>query len=516
MVALVPILILPGASFYFDVVPKVILILLIAALAVKSLKRDRFSMLLGIEAAAIVLAAIFSTHPWRSFYGSTWRREGFLVEIAILTIAAAGLDRRWVALASIPVSIYAILQYFGIDPILSPAGYHFGAGQFMIVRPPSTMGHAAYLATFLLFVVFTTDRSRWRSIAITLAVIAIVLSGTRGAMLGLIVGAAIARVRMRHVIAALAAAAVLYVTPAGERLRARVHWSSEDALGGARLRLWRDTLRMAAHRPLLGYGPETFSVEFLKHESLDLERAFPDFYHESPHNIFLDSLISEGLVGLLPLAAIAALAVRRKHPGLIAMLVSLQFVSFTAPTELFYYLCAGLALRDAASPPQLRFRLWPAAALVFAVFAAYLGAGDVMLVSARSALDRGDFPLAIARIERARAWGATSDIYFSRRLAGMGHAALPGALQTAAWAPETADDPHNAWVNLAALRALADDAPGVEQALRKGIAAAPAWYRCHWLLAQVLEREGRLPEARAEAQAAVDRDGGKHSEVRVP
>jgi len=514
MVALVPILMLPGASFYFDVIPKVALILLIAAFAVKSLKRDLFSAILAIQAAAVLLAAIFSTHPWRSFNGSTWRREGFLVEIAILAIAAAGVDCRWVALASIPVSIYAVLQYFGIDPILSAAGYHFGAGQFMIVRPPSTMGHAAYLATFLLFVVFTSQKDRWRWVAIPLAVIAIVLSGTRGAILALIIGAAVQRIRWKYAIAAVAAAAVFLVSPAGERLRARAHWSSEDLLGGARLPLWRDTLRMAAHRPILGYGPETFSVEFLKHESLDLERAYPDFYHESPHNIFLDALVSDGILGLIPLAAIAVLGVKRKHPGFIAMLVSLQFVSFTAPTELFFYLCAGLALRDRATPSPIRFKLWPVAALPFAAFAVYLAAGDVMLVAARHALDRGDFPAASRRIDRARTWGASADIYFSRRLMGMGHAALPGALLAATFAPQTADDPHNAWVNLAAIRAAADDAPGVELALREGIAAAPNWYRCHWLLAQVLEREGRMNEARAEAQAAVDRDGGKHAEVR--
>ena len=37
--------------------------------------------------------------------------------------------------------------------------------------------------------------------------------------------------------------------PAGLKLRARLHWSIEDARGGARLLLWRDSLRMSAHRP---------------------------------------------------------------------------------------------------------------------------------------------------------------------------------------------------------------------------------------------------------------------------
>jgi O-Antigen ligase len=508
MVALVPILILPGASFYFDVVPKIVVILLIAALAFKSLKRDVFSAILAAQAIVVLL----STHSAVSFFGSTWRREGLLVEIAILAIAAAGADCRWVAWASIPVSIYAIFEYFGVDPILNPAAYHSGVGKFMIVRPPSTMGHAAYLATFLLFVVFTTGKSKWRWLPVSLAVIAIFLSGTRGAILGLIAGAAISRIRIRYVIAAVVALAVFYFSPAGERLRARVHWSSEDALGGARLRLWRDSLRMAALRPVLGYGPETFSREFLKHESADLERAYPDFYHESPHNIFVDALVSEGILGLIPIAAIAWMGVMKKHAGFIAMLVSLQFVAFTAPTELFFYLCAGMALRE-GSPPGIRLRWWPVAALPFAAFAVYMGTGDVLLQSARRAADRGDFLATIRRVDLARRWHATADVYFSRRLAGMGHAALPAALQVAEFGTQTSDDPQDAWVNLAALRAAADDAAGVEQALRAAIAAAPNWYKAHWLLAEVLAREGRMSEARAEAATAADLDGGKHAEV---
>ena len=399
--ALVAILILPGASFYFDVAPKSAVVLIGAALAVNLLKRDRFSMLLGVSAAATILAAAFSTNPWMSFNGSTWRRDGVVVEIAIFVLAAAvGAPRdllRFVTFASIPVAIYAILQYFGIDPILASAGYHFGTGEFTIVRPPSTLGHAAYLATFLLFAVFAAvaEKSRWRWVPISLAVFAILLSGTRAAILGLIAGAALVAIRQTAgfsprkasalLIAGIAALAIFYVSPPGAKLRARVHWSGEDSLGGARLPLWRDTLLMAAHRPILGYGPETFSREFLKSESLDLERAYPDFYHESPHNIFLDALVSKGILGLIPLFAIAALALARARGPMggafVAMLVSQQFTTFTIPTELFFYLSAGLLLRDAA--PTARWKLWPLG-LPFFAFAIYLSTGDALLAAAQT------------------------------------------------------------------------------------------------------------------------------------
>jgi hypothetical protein len=271
-------------------------------------------------------------------------------------------------------------------------------------------------------------------------------------------------------------------------------------------------LKMSLHHPVVGFGPETFSREFPKFESIELERAYPDFYHESPHNIFLDALVSKGMLGLIPLVAICALALPRARGPMggafVATLVSLQFTTFTIPTELFFYLCAGLLLRE--SVPVVRWKLWPLG-IPFLAFAIYLATGDALLASARNA----DPARAIQQISRARQWGATADIYFSRRLAGLGtFAASIAALNCAAQAPRTADDPQNAWLNLAALQAVVNDAAGVERSLRSAIEAAPNWYKPHWLLAQVLMQEGRTGEARVEALAAIDRDGGKHPEVR--
>ena len=92
---------------------------------------------------------------------------------------------------------------------------------------------------------------------------------------------------------------------------------------------------------------------------------------------------------------------------------------------------------------------------------------------------------------------------------------LQYAMSAAMRAPESADDPQNALVNLAAMQAAVNDAEGVEQ-IRCGrrLRLRRTGIKAHWLLAQVLEREGRTAEAREEARAAFDRDGGKHVEVK--
>ena len=66
-----------------------------------------------------------------------------------------------------------------------------------------------------------------------------------------------------------------------------------------------------------------------------------------------------------------------------------------------------------------------------------------------------------------------------------------------------AEEPQNAWLNLAFFYGRQNDFPHTEQALRAAIQAAPNWYKPHWTLAQLLVKEGRLADARREAEVAV-------------
>jgi hypothetical protein len=278
---------------------------------------------------------------------------------------------------------------------------------------------------------------------------------------------------------------------------------------------------MARGRWIAGYGNETFALEFPHYQSIELGRAYPDFYQESPHNIFLDALASHGVLGLVAMAALAGLGlISARGPmgaAFVAILVSQQFSSFTLPTELYFFLCLAILMSDrsltvAVRKPALNNRWGWALAAPLACFAIYLATGDALLASARRALDRGDVDTASQQIDRARKWNANADIYFSRRL--LAHSGgWQSGLAAAQRAIVTADDRQNALVNLAAFYAAENNPAAVELCLRQAIAAAPSWFKPHWLLAQVLALEGRKGDAEAEALAAVARDGGKHPEV---
>ena len=193
--ALVPLVITPGLLFHFDITPKIAILLYGASLLaffwrenwrnVKTLLELRegrwFCALLGLQLASMVTSTLFSADSALSLYGSEWRRFGLAAGAALVLFAVCAaawmqtnrnlalLLRACVASGSL-ISLYAIVQYFGWDPFLPSAGYHAGEGPFTIVRPPGTLGHADYMAAFLVFVFFCalalvrTDPQRWMRI----------------------------------------------------------------------------------------------------------------------------------------------------------------------------------------------------------------------------------------------------------------------------------------------------------------------------------------------------------------
>jgi len=587
LVALVPLLITPHLLFHYDVTPKVIVLCLgVAGCAVfpkqigaglAALWNKRMGRwLCGLATAQILwyaIAADFSTRPAFSLLGSNWRRMG-LVTVAALCVfavlAAASASRRSAfvsamvrayTVAMLPASLYGILQYFDIDPLQAATAYHAQAGNSTIVRPPGTLGHADYFGWWLAIGIFfalavaRNDRRVWRwagMLACVAGAIAIVLSGTRSAILAVGIGFVVLallsglRPRRKHWIIGIAAVAVFamfYVSPAGTRLRARVRWSSDEPTGGARPLLWRDSLAMVAARPFTGFGPETFAAEFPRFQSVGLARLLPDFYHESPHNVALDALTGEGIPGLaiaLGWVVLGGWSAWRARTGLAPYLAGSLAAScvagvFGVPTVgpaqatlLTTALLVALTNGDRHIPVAIK----PAAVLSgFLPIAAGLALFGVLLAAADFRLEQ--FERAGSSVDDAAALydaamrsalpGASEDVYCARRLATLCGTTAQAALRTrcikeatlaAAVATKTADNPPNAWYNLAIFSAEQNDASKVEVALRSASLQAPNWFKPHWSLAKLLALTGRGDEARTEAERAALLDASKDSEVR--
>jgi len=231
VVAVVALIVLPGFSFYFDVTPKLAVLLAGTGVMVLTLVRRKsatsesradqgvrpanraFSVLLLLSLISLAVSTAVSLWPGMSLFGSNWRRFGSVVQASALVFAwlvaqtCAGRPERVrtilraITLAGLVSAGYGILQYAGWDPLLQAAVYHVGEGVWTIVRPPGTLGYASYFATWLLFVVFLglaqygmEESCVWQRLTLTavgLATVAMLLTGTRAAVLGLVAGGAV-------------------------------------------------------------------------------------------------------------------------------------------------------------------------------------------------------------------------------------------------------------------------------------------------------------------------------------
>lgn len=562
-IGLVALVLAPGWLFYFDVTPKIAILLAGAAFAMFAPggAPRRFSLLIAASVVSLAVSTALSANPALSLYGTNWRRFGAVTQAAVLLLAwsvakhCAGdparvrIVLRGVSIASALAGTYGIAQYFGWDPLLPAAAYHIGEGEWTIVRPPGTLGYVSYFANWMTIAAFLAmsltrleTTAPWRAAAIAsaaISTIAMLLSGTRAAMLGLLAGVVmwqwargfrISRRGAAMVCALLLGATAFYFSPAGWPMRSRARWFAEDPWGGGRLPLWRDSLRMAAHRLPFGYGLEVFTAAFPQHESRDLARRLPDYSYESPHNALLDALVSQGVPGLLLLAAFCAAGIRaalaKQHAWLAAAiaaaLVTHQFAVFTAPVAALFYITIAMACALCSPSTTARLIYWPAPVAIALLYcAARYTAADLLLARAKQSLDRGETRAASAQYDqysRLRFPGSSADLWFSRALFDAAQkrgdaTAFAHAGGVAVAATRTVEDPFNAWYSEAQFAAARNDIAQTEHSLRAAIAARPTWFKPHWTLAQVLRLAGRLEEAEREAALAVDLNGGRHPEV---
>ena len=409
-VAVTPLALVTGLFISHDVIPKLAMLALAAALllilypqwspALRTL-RERpegkiFLVLAGAQIVSLIVSTALSSQAPLSIAGTVWRRFGLIgqtcglvVAIAVASLAASRPAWLTTFLRSVTVcgglaSVYGILQYFKIDPFLDPKLYsidYFGG----ISRPPATMGHALYYSAYLVPVLFLAAASAfadpkriWRRIhatVVALAATAILFSATRSAALAIIAGAFLfawsalrgkGRLSIRHAAApvlVVLATAGFILSPAGANLQHRINqWQSD--VGGPRVGMWKECPALIAQHPLFGEGPDVFAGEFREVQSAELSRRFPDFYNETPHNALLDAACAQGIPGAIILTALFAIAWRagwkadfRRNPlrtgvnaALLGILVSSMFASLTLVTSLYLWVAAGLAV--ALSPAE--------------------------------------------------------------------------------------------------------------------------------------------------------------------
>lgn len=277
------------------------------------------------------VATFLAEDPYKSFWSNFERMDGFigLIHFALYFFVAGTLLRTadWRRLVGISLGVntlvigYSLLQFFGVLAI-NQGG----------MRVDATFGNAIYLGVYALFhLFFSINAIQWarragKHTALTSLLVAlvfgnlalIVLSETRGVMLGLLVGVMVASIyaacsrgvsRTMRRVGFIGCAVTLVVigtyfairnvpqlrtNPVFGRILS-TSIASDDAQ--ARFIIWGISWKGFTERPLFGWGQEGFNFVFNKYYDPRLYNR--EAWFDRAHNAYLDWLIAGGIFGLL-------------------------------------------------------------------------------------------------------------------------------------------------------------------------------------------------------------------------
>ncbi len=352
-----------GKNFAFRVVVEIMLAAYLVLAVVDPAYRPRKSYLLGAFVTflgIVTLAAIFGENPTKSFWSNFERMEGvvtYLHLFAYFVIASTVLTVRdmWRPYLNLHLFAGVIMALYALSQL---------SGATVGFRVDGRLGNSSYLGIYAFFNIFlasflmaresfATAGERVRiatyGAIVLLQMVVLFYTGTRGAILGLVVGAGLAtlliaiferkRKMLRKVaisisgvifvILTMASVVVLRDTnvvkniPGLESIAYSVADSkfveetpilarfSEISIKklqtNARVMVWGMALEGFKERPFLGWGMENFNYVFNKYYDPGMHSQ--EQWFDRAHNVFLDWLIAGGLPALLGYLALFACAI---------------------------------------------------------------------------------------------------------------------------------------------------------------------------------------------------------------
>lgn len=294
----------------------------------------------------LLLADIFGVDREKSMWSNFERMEGFVGHIHffayffVLTVmlrTLADWQKIWKVFiaADLLVLVYAYGQLLGAKGLFFathfPQAAAWFSSRFAIHmsenRLDATIGNSAYFAIFCLFYIFIAallwsqskePKKQWfYPLVIFLNLMGLLYSGTRGTMIGLVVGGFVTLLilawrehgKTRKVFIASVVILTILISSIfvfkksafvqSSPILARIATiSPNDITGASRISMWKISYAAWKERPILGYGQDNFSYifarKFLPEKMCNLEP-----WYDRSHNVFFDWLVAAGTLGLI-------------------------------------------------------------------------------------------------------------------------------------------------------------------------------------------------------------------------
>jgi O-antigen ligase len=311
-----------------------------------NLKKSPLLLAYALFVTILFFADIFGVDVAKSMWSNYERMEGFVghIHLFLYFVVLSGMlatvsdwSKMFKAflISNILVTVYAFSQLFGASGYFVanhfPKVAEWFAMRFPISQSVSrldaTLGNSAYYAIYCMMFIFifallwiqskNFKKAWWYPVLIALNIAGLFYSGTRGTMIGVLVGGVATLViiayfekgNVRRYVAAAVVAILLAVgsifvfknssfVQSSPTLLRLSSISPNDITGASRLSMWKISYQAWKERPVLGYGQDNFSYVFARKFIPEKMSSLEPWYDRS-HDVFFDWLIAAGLLGLL-------------------------------------------------------------------------------------------------------------------------------------------------------------------------------------------------------------------------
>lgn len=387
---------------------------------------------LGVLVLARLVSGMLGIDPFKSFWGDGLRLGGTTIWI-LITALVYGIG---VWLSEHPKKVTRIFWTMLVSGFLtSIMGWliQYNSGLFGVEVGTSGIsgrfiglhGNATYFAAHVMMAVFggvallhekTSRVQKLCAILLTsFVILTVIVAKTRAASVGLLVGilvygfywvltlrSRVIKLAGMGVLIACALLGSLYVVSQRQffgtiRTAASAVFSVETL--GTRYYLWHAGLQGLRANPVFGIGPENYEILFDRTydpRMLKISGSLHETWGERPHNLYVEYLSSQGVVGLLVFLALLGCVLHAAYRskkgsgyamgGMVVAYATYGFFTFDTPS-LLAFLCLGLAvlvsysIRPITTDPRVRSGAYGVLLVVSLVF---LGVGVVL--PARAAL----------------------------------------------------------------------------------------------------------------------------------
>lgn len=374
VLCLVPLCTVPIDGKLSTMWPKLVLLTILSIFFLYTYLRNRYVLhfiekdrenfyLIGYVLLAGI-ATVLSMNPTISFWGSSYRYDGFVALILyifsyLMARNAKSIQRYFfhaLTVTSVLVAVYGILQFYKIDPVpLEMYNKDWVGLAFSTMGNPNFFGSYLTLSLPIPLYLYFYKGKKMGLMAYMVLFLALLCSRTRGAWIGSFIGLLSflfyhkqaygfkkAEIRKVFVVVGVSFGVLFFfMLTSGDTFLTRflsifldfskiIKREEGAELGGSyRVYLWKKSIELIKMKPLIGFGPDVMYLAMNEHFRPQIIYDFGRYMNwDKAHNEYLNIAISSGIPSLIFYLAFLKRAISKGykkisiHPAYVPLMAS--------------------------------------------------------------------------------------------------------------------------------------------------------------------------------------------------